>query len=410
MQDCAQHLTSIQSEVRGYVLTGDPKYLGTYSDQANQARRELHDIRQLTGDNPHQQQRLDELEPAATGLIQLLDREVRSRASGERTAQEIIRTSGGFETMTRIRTIVAEMLAEENQLLLKREEEMRTASRWALIVISAGGILAFAIIVLAIWVMNRELIAKQRAQEHIQELNSQLQFRAAELAETNRELEAFTYSVSHDLRAPLRHIDGFSGILLEDYSHQLESTAKHYLQEVRGAGKNMGRLVDELLNLSRLGRQDLTLRRVNLTPIVQKAIRDLKREINGRRIEWRVDPLPTVECDPILMEQVFTNLLSNAVKYTRARETAVIEVNQTVRNGETVVAVADNGAGFDMKYADKLFGVFQRLHRQEDFEGVGVGLATVQRIVHRHHGQIWAEAEVDKGATFLLALPGLRNN
>jgi signal transduction histidine kinase len=237
-----------------------------------------------------------------------------------------------------------------------------------------------------------------------EELEERVQQRTAELEATNHELEAFTYSVSHDLRAPLRRIDGFANLLVEQYGTQLADEAGHYLSRVREGTRHMGQLVDDLLNLARLGRKDLRLQVTGLSSIVEGVAGAVGREAGGRSIEWRLGPLPFVECDPALMGVVFTNLLSNAVKYTRPRAQAVIDVGSVHQDGHVVIFVRDNGVGFSMKYADKLFGVFQRLHRAEDFEGTGVGLATVQRIVHKHGGVIWAEAELDKGACFFFTL------
>jgi light-regulated signal transduction histidine kinase (bacteriophytochrome) len=226
----------------------------------------------------------------------------------------------------------------------------------------------------------------------------------AELAASIKELEAFTYSVSHDLRAPLRHISGFSRILMDDFGTTLPPEAQHHLQRIDDGTRRMGLLVDDLLNLARIGRRDLSLQVTGLGSVVEECIHDLTTECQGREIEWKIGPLPYVECDPGLMKQVFQNLLSNAVKFTRPRPRAVIEIGQKEENGSPVLFVRDNGVGFSMKYADKLFGVFQRLHRVEDFEGTGVGLATVQRIIQKHGGRIWAEAELDRGATFYFTI------
>ena len=242
-----------------------------------------------------------------------------------------------------------------------------------------------------------------------EELEARVRARTADLEGTNRELEAFTYSVSHDLRAPLRHIDGFSKLLLEEHGPELSDQARHYLTRVREGAVRMDELVDDLLNLSRLGRQELRCQIVGLDSLVEEVRRDLKPEMEGRQIDWKIGPLPFVECDPALMKQVFANLLSNALKFTRPRERAVIEVGTITRDDQTVVFVHDNGVGFSMKYADKLFGIFQRLHRREDFEGTGVGLATVQRIIHKHGGRVWGEGQLDKGATFYFTL-GLPEN
>jgi light-regulated signal transduction histidine kinase (bacteriophytochrome) len=216
----------------------------------------------------------------------------------------------------------------------------------------------------------------------------------------NHDLEAFTYSVSHDLRAPIRQIDGFSRILSEHTGAALDPKSQHYLRRIQDGAQHMGRLVDDLLNLAQVGRRSVRLRSVALDTVVTHALADLQLEVAGRDIEWRIGRLPPVACDPGLMKVVFTNLLANAVKYTRSRNPAVIEVGNLSTNGAPVIFVRDNGVGFDMRYADKLFGVFQRLHRAEEFEGTGVGLATVQRIIRKHGGEIWAEAEREKGATF----------
>jgi signal transduction histidine kinase len=250
---------------------------------------------------------------------------------------------------------------------------------------------------------------RRQAVDEIRRLNIDLERRVAErtaeLESTNRELEAFSYSVSHDLRAPLRHIEGFVQILLATKAPQLDEESKHYLDTVADAAQQMGRLIDDLLAFSRTARAELVKSDVSLPELVRDVISEFDQESKDRDVEWVTRALPTVEADPALLRQVLLNLISNALKYTRKRAKARIEIGSRSTRAEHVIFIRDNGVGFDMRYAQKLFGVFQRLHRAADFEGTGVGLANVRRIISRHAGRSWAEAEPDKGATFYFSLP-----
>jgi light-regulated signal transduction histidine kinase (bacteriophytochrome) len=237
-------------------------------------------------------------------------------------------------------------------------------------------------------------------------LEQRVQERTAELRAANQELEAFSYSVSHDLRAPLRAISGFSRILLEDFAPQLPDEAQHYLHVVEHSGQQMGQLIDDLLAFSRLGRLELRKQPVATVDLVRQVLEDLQAERSGRQVEITLRDLSPCWAEPSMLKQVFVNLLSNALKYSRKREVAHIEVGCQEDHGERIYFVKDNGVGFDMQYRNKLFGVFQRLHRAEEYEGTGVGLAIVQRIVHRHGGRVWAEAAFDRGATFYFTLEG----
>jgi len=255
-------------------------------------------------------------------------------------------------------------------------------------------------------VVSLDITARKQAQDDVLRLNAELERKVAEATAANQELEAFSYSVSHDLRAPIRHINGFVDMLRRRLGTGLDETAQRHLQTIARASRHMGELIDDLLAFSRMGRGELIQARVSLGSLAREVIEGLRPEMDGRSIEWKVDGLPDVTGDPAMLRIVLTNLVGNAVKYTRPRTRALIEIGPAAgAPGEVVLFVKDNGVGFEMKYADKLFGVFQRLHRSEEFEGTGIGLATVRRIVHRHGGRTWAEASVDGGATFYVALP-----
>lgn len=253
--------------------------------------------------------------------------------------------------------------------------------------------------------LDRIKLLEERARVNA-ELERRVAARTAQLEAANKELEAFSYSVSHDLRAPLRHIDAFSRILLDEHAQTLDESAKRYLSVIRGGAQNMGRMIDDLLQLSRLDRQDADRRPTDLGTLVRDVVQELQHDAGERSIEWIIGPLPEVICDTGLIKLAFSNLLSNAVKYTKYQPHAVIQVGAVDGSNPAAIFVRDNGAGFDPRYADKLFGVFQRLHRKEEFEGTGVGLATVHRVVRKHGGRIWAESGVGKGATFFLTLEG----
>jgi signal transduction histidine kinase len=366
---------------RAYLLTGQDGDREQSKAGINQVRRDIGEVRDLTSDNPTQQEAIRRLEATV-----------------------------GKELMDEVRMQIGEMRATEEQLLAARLETAAFGSRRMKAVIVLGNALAILILSMAGFAIHREAGRRSLAEKELTHVNEHLEQRSAELSDTNSELESFSYSVAHDLRAPLRQIGGYSNVLLRDYGPQLDGEARRYLEKVEEGARKMGRLVDDLLSLSKVGRQELSLQETPLDLLLRQVVEDLAPECSGREVEWQIGGLFSAECDPGLMKQVFTNLLSNAVKYTGKRERAVIQVGQMMQNDLRVIFVRDNGAGFEMQYVGKLFGVFQRLHKARDFEGTGVGLAIVQRIIRKHGGRIWADAKLDEGATFFFTLGSPENN
>ena len=367
-------------------------YVANDSDQAA-------DFRQL---DTHVNRRLDLL-AEVTSLYDTV---------GLSSAKENVASEEGARLMRTLQSLTGRMDERGEALLLERESTLSRSRELTLGSLLLTLAVAAGIFLTLFRCISREMAARAESERALRELNRKmlalnetLAQRASEVEAANAELEAFSYSVSHDLRAPLRHVDGYIEMLKAENAHELSAEARRKLDVISESSGRMSKLIDDLLAFSRMSRLELHVERVDLDALVRTVLADLEMATRGRRIEWHIDPLPPVSGDAALLKQVLANLVGNAVKYTAPRELARIEIGTAGEEaGKRVYYVRDDGVGFDMKHAGRLFGIFQRLHRADQFDGTGIGLANVQRIVARHGGRVWAEAEPDHGATFYFTL------
>jgi signal transduction histidine kinase len=388
---------------RRYLVTGEASYLEAYKKVVVQKPMFVTYLKDLTQGSPEQQERVALLE-------QMMDRQLRAEAAaltqfGERNFEAVMKLAlegAAKEELGAIHRIIGELESYEREALRRRVRESAAGTTNTIVLLGIGALLQLVLLASVYYLIRHDITERRR-------VAAELQRRGEQLEAANKELEAFSYSVSHDLRAPLRHIDGYASLLRKAVGDSLAEKPARYLQTISESAKQMGQLIDDLLVFSRMGRQEMLQTTVNLDQLVKTVIDDLRLDLQGREISWKIEPLPEVPGDPAMLRQVFMNLIANAVKFTCTRPIAKIEIGVERRGGgEVVISVRDNGVGFDMQYAPKLFGVFQRLHRADEFEGTGIGLANVRRIVHRHGGRTWAQGVPDKGATFYVALPTRR--
>jgi signal transduction histidine kinase len=440
---------SLQSQIWAYRSSRDPALPLQFPVHLQNLTADIQQLRDLTADNATQRIVLSELTPILTSQVASLQRAMqRATLAPEEHTELAFDWALPTPLTAHAQQLFDILAANERALLLLRAAAVRDSTRRSNLILLGAATLTFAVLVFAGALVSRELMSRaelqvgigeaaellgirfeaqrselgqavkdlnaqirkrQRAEADLQTLNGELErrvhSRTLQLQEANNELETFSYAVSHDLRAPLRHMEGFSHFLREKYGSGLPAEAQHYLDRIRSAATHMSNLVEGLLQLAHVGAQPQNLLPVSLRTLCDAERSRLLPELSKREIEWRVGELPDVVGDSILLAQVFTNLLSNAVKFTRLQAHAIIEAGSCEKNGETAIFVRDNGVGFNPEFAGKLFGVFQRLHRQDEFEGTGIGLATVQRIIRRHGGRIWAESAPGQGATFFFTLP-----
>lgn len=413
-----------ETGTRGYLITGDEAYLQPYNQALQELPIELASFRKLTSDSPSQQRRIGEIEAVLEQRLELLKEGNALRRAGNTDAVHVMVISGtGKLQMDHLRALADEAEAEERALLAERTQDAQsngTRSRYA-VGLASG--LDFLLIVFMFRFLAKERglriageitahrLAVSRAElvernEEINALNASLeervQLRTAELEATNRELEAFSYSVSHDLRAPLRTIDGFSLALEEDYTEAIDATGRDYIHRVRTGVQRMGGLIDALLQLSRISRAEITREVFDISALANSVAAALREENPKQGLTFHIEPGLTANADPKLIQVALENLLGNAVKFSSKKPASVIDFGWDPEKDAWFVR--DNGAGFDMFYANKLFNAFNRLHGDKDFKGSGIGLATVSRVVRRHLGKIWADSVIDHGTTFWFTL------
>jgi len=410
-------LVDRETAMRGYLLSGDRAFLGPLERADGQLAETLSSLRDYLRRDTDQLARLE--------IVERMAREWATHAARERvlfeSGEDYIRYFKSGEGMHRLSSMLGVLDSLGHSEQERRRERAEDAALTGRLLFWLSLVCVGTLALVLGYTSRRQLLALARShgeaveamaerEQAIRELNASLEERVAErtqaLAAVNAELEAFTSSVSHDLRAPLRQLGGFTRLLDESAGSRLDARERSYVGMLRSTAAEAVQMVDDLLSFSRMSRTELRSVAVNLNSVLAAAREGLLHEQDGREVEWVIHPLPTVRGDPSMLLLVVRNLLGNSLKYTRARRPARIEVGTVnVPGAEDIVYVRDNGVGFDMKHAHKLFGVFQRLHRADEFEGSGIGLAHVRRIVQRHAGRVWGVGVPDQGATFYVALP-----
>jgi signal transduction histidine kinase len=400
-------LSTVRTDVMAYLITGENADLARRDSAASAVISSAENLKALTADNAAEAARAVKIDRAMRALIERMTLVlVQRQTAGFAAARATYMSEADGTLERRIDTVQRAMRTAEGQLLAQRARRQSEAQRRLQLMLAGLGLVVIATIMAGFGFLLREIKTRGALAASHAMLNATLEAQKSALESANQELESFSYSVSHDLRAPLRAIDGFSLMLLEDCGSQMDAEGQRYVATIRASTQRMGQLIDDLLAFSRVGRQPLHKAVVDMTRLARAAAAEAAREASGAQPELLICELPPAFGDSSLLKQVWLNLIGNAVKYSSKTPSPRVEVTSQSTDGVTVYRVRDNGAGFDMQFAHKLFKVFQRLHGQDEFAGTGVGLALVQRIVARHGGRIWAESAPGEGATFQFTVGG----
>jgi len=401
-------IQEIELGTRGYIIGKDEKFLKPYRDALPFIKNRLVKLKELTKDNAQQQERMDSLNSLISKLVADSKSQIKLVENND-FAKANSAIGNGFRIMNNIREVVAFIQKNENELYSIRKIRNQQYISSSLKTIYMLEFFVSVILIVVLFIIQRYLKERKKAENDIKKLNDELEQKVIERTEkldnVNKELNSFTYSVSHDLRAPLRAIEGFGNMLVKNYGDKLDAEANRLMQVVMNNAKKMAQLIDDLLAFSRLGQLELVKINLDMNSVVQNVVTELKSLLENKEIKIEIEKLPNAFGDLGMIKQVLINLISNAIKYSSKKEKAIIQISSYIDGNNNVYVIKDNGAGFDMTYYEKLFGVFQRLHKANEFEGTGVGLSIVQRIVTKHKGKVWAEGIVGEGATFYFSLP-----
>jgi len=436
--------SELEAAHRSYIITGLPEYLYGFREVRQRLGSDLTALRDLTANDATGTQRLSQVESLGRVRLDAFDETLKVREQKGLAAARLQVIQGpGRQVMVELRSVLSRMVSEASALLRDREQESTRRARRsggiALLVMILALLVSITILAVTVRGITRPIRKLVEATGHVaqgdlsqrvdfksgdeigtlarafnlmadrlQGLSREVEHKSRQQQAAHQELESFSYSVSHDLRAPLRHMTGFAELLQRRTGASMDEQSQRFLSSIHEAAKRMGRLIDDLLDFSRMGRVETQFATVDMRKQVDDVARELAAQEGDRQIDARVHSLPVVAGDTALLRLVWLNLIGNALKYTRGKPRPEIEIGHAAANGEDIFFVRDNGVGFDMQYAGKLFSVFQRLHHRWEFEGTGIGLANVRRIIHRHGGRTWAEGQVGAGATFYFSLPRTR--